>query len=125
MPNATINVSHDLAAFQSEMLTVINPTNPLNIVGFSHRIIAPRTMDVYRSVDGAANWTTTQIDDADDSVAGWGIADNRFDPAIAFDANGICYILYGRSETNAGIDQTRLAAAHSGRQVSPLASSKP
>jgi hypothetical protein len=74
------------------MLIAINPTNPLNVVGFSHRLTSPITLDVYRSTDGGATWSTTQITSANDGLPAQG---NRYDPALAFDANGVLYIAYG------------------------------
>ncbi len=111
-PGATIdvsNVSGAPAGWQSEMSLVVDPTNPLHLVGFSHRLDSPITLDVYRSVDGGATWTTTQIDNADD---GLGAAANRFDPAIAYDANGRLYIAYGvRGTAGPPATQTRLVGA--------------
>jgi len=100
VPGATIDVSAfinsppsgDTAAGQSEMSLVINPTNPLNLVGFSHRLTTPIVMDLYRSTNGGTSWTTTQIDNTDD---GLGAVGSRYDPAVAFDANGTLYIAYG------------------------------
>ena len=108
-PAPLVNVSSDATNFQSEMMIAVNPTNPLNVVGFSHRLAPPApltiTLDVYRSMDGGTTWTTTQIDNSDD---GAGTA-NRFDPALAFDANGVLYIAYGYR----GITPDRLIAATS------------
>src|SRR5438876_12831 len=57
VPGPTIDVSAfvntppsgDTAAGQSEMTLVVNPKNPLNLVGFSHRLTLPIVMDLYRS----------------------------------------------------------------------------
>jgi len=112
VPGATINVSADNTAFQSEMSVVINPTNPLNLVGFSHRLIpgGATVLDVYRSTNGGTNWTTTQIDNADDFQGG-GV---RYDPALIFDANGRLYIAYGyRGQAIAPAIPSQLIAATS------------
>ena len=109
MPGATIDVSNASVAppgSQTEMSLVINPTNPLNVVGFSHSINLPIVLDVYASFDGGINWSLNQIDNGDD---GFGVAGNRFDPAIIFDANGTLYVMYGHRETN----QTRLISGRS------------
>jgi hypothetical protein len=120
VPGATINVSAfvnspaspDIAASQSEMVLVVNPTNPLNLVGFSHRIPpfpAQIVMDLYRSIDGGTTWTTTQIDTNDDGLDALG---NRYDPALAFGANGTLYIAYGyRGQAVAPLRNSRLVAA--------------
>jgi hypothetical protein len=108
-PSAAVNLSLDSANTQSEMLIAINPTNPLNIVGFSHRIPPSSgaiTLDVYRSTDGGAIWSTTQITNVND---GAGTTGNRYDPALAFDANGLLYIAYGYR----GTTPDRLIAATS------------
>ena len=60
VPGATIDVSAfvntppsgDTAAGQAEMTLVANPKNPLDLVGFSHRLTSPIVMDLYRSIDG-------------------------------------------------------------------------
>src|SRR5947208_15565755 len=60
VPGATIDASAfvnsppsgDTAAGQSEMTLAVNPTNPLNLVGFSHRLASPILMNLYRSTDG-------------------------------------------------------------------------
>src|SRR5688500_4187561 len=82
VPGATLNVSTDAANAQSEMSLVINLTNPLNVVGFSHRLENPITVEVYVSFDGGLNFSVSEIDTAND---GLGAAGNRFDPALQFD----------------------------------------
>jgi hypothetical protein len=108
-PGATTNVSGDAVNAQSEMSLVVNPTNPLNLVGFSHRVSTPIVLDVYSSSDGGSTWTTNQITNAND---GFGAAGNRFDPAVTFDANGVCYIVYGHREPGTP-NRTRLVGARS------------
>jgi len=119
VPGPTIDVSAfvnspasgDTAAGQSEMTLVVNPTNPLNLVGFSHRLTNPIVMNLYRSVDGGTTWTSTQIDNTDD---GQGAAGNRYDPALAFDANGTLYMAYGvRATASAPSIPSRVVAAAS------------
>lgn len=111
VPGATINVSGELANDQSEMSLVVNPTNPLNVVGFSHRLRNPITMDVYASFDGGLTWSTNEINNADD---GLGTVGNRFDPSLQFDANGVLYIAYGyRGQATAPLRNTLLIVARS------------
>lgn len=111
VPGTTINVSNNLSLSQSEMSLVINPTNPLNVVGFSHRLGNPITMDVYASSDGGLNWSTNEINNSDD---GLGIIGNRFDPSLQFDANGVLYIAYGyRGQATAPLRNTLLVVARS------------
>jgi|GEM_PF-2063854 len=111
VPGATINVSAELANDQSEMSLVVNPTNPLNVVGFSHRLRNPITMDVYASFDGGLTWSTNEINNADD---GLGTVGNRFDPSLQFDANGVLYIAYGyRGQATAPLRNTLLIIARS------------
>ncbi len=116
-PGAMVNVSDpapDNDVFdQSEMLIVANPTNPLNLVGFSHTLTNPITLDVYRSLDGGTTWTNTYTFDGtlDDGLATVG---KRFDPAIAFDANGLLYVAYGHGgQTAAPARPSRLVSATS------------
>ncbi len=104
VPGALVNVSNASAVAQSEMSVVVNPTSPLNVVGFSHRLGNPITLDIYSSSNGGLTWSTGQINNTND---GFGVAGNRFDPAITFDATGRLYIVYGHRETN----QTRLISA--------------
>jgi len=109
VPGTTINVSATGAIAESEMSLVANPTNPLNLVGFSHRLTTPILVDVYSSSDGGATWSTNTINNADDS---FGTTGNRFDPAVGFDANGVCYIVYGHREPGTP-NRTRLIGARS------------
>lgn len=76
-----------LAGDQAEMSIAVNPANPLNIAAFSFG--SPPA--VYSSIDGGTTWSTTVIDNTIDGLG----AGNRFDPSLAFDANGNLYIAYG------------------------------
>ncbi|MBA3482632.1 MAG: exo-alpha-sialidase, partial [Pirellulales bacterium] len=112
VPGATLNVSTDALIAQSEMSLVINPTNPLNVVGFSHRLETPTiTVELYVSVDGGLNFLVSEIDTAND---GLGAVGSRFDPALQFDANGVLYIAYGyRGQATAPLRNTLLVVARS------------
>ncbi|MCW3062682.1 MAG: BNR/Asp-box repeat protein, partial [Capsulimonas sp.] len=93
-PSSAIDVSNDAANYQSEMSADINPHNPLNVAGISHRIasdLSTISIDVFYSNNGGDTWTTNNIDGSDDSL-GLGI---RFDPSIKFDLKGHLYIAYG------------------------------
>src|SRR5687767_3714046 len=63
-PEPLVNLSSDATNWQSEMMMVTNPTNPLNVVGLSHRGTNPITLDLYRTTNGGATWATTQINNA-------------------------------------------------------------
>ncbi|TWU24621.1 sialidase family protein [Bythopirellula polymerisocia] len=111
VPGTTINVSNNINQSQSEMSLVINPTNPLNVVGFSHRLGSPITLDVYSSSDGGLTWSTNEINNTDDALGSIG---NRFDPALQFDANGVLYLAYGyRGQATAPLRNTILVVAKS------------
>lgn len=114
---ANINASNE-ATVQAEMQTTVNPSNPLNVVAFSHRGNAFASLGLYYSTDGGSTWTTTTVGSAND---GFAAGDFRFDPACEFDAAGNLYVAYGiRSGTTrrvvvarstnggASIDQTTL-----------------
>ena len=65
----------------------VNPTNPLNIAGFSHSMVLnsnTRYADVFYTLNGGVTWNATRIGNAEDGI----IASGRFDPSIAFDAVG-------------------------------------
>jgi hypothetical protein len=114
--NPNINVSQEALdalspllsseTIQSEMTLDVNPTNPLNIVGFAHRITQPDPQEIEHSVidvlythNGGQDWFATPIDY---SVDLFGTSDNpggRFDPAIAFDASGKLYVAYSWRRT--------------------------
>jgi hypothetical protein len=106
---ANINVSNDSAAQQSEMSLDINPTNPLNVTGFSHRIGSLNEIDVFVSYDGGDTWSTTQIDDGSTGISDGLGPGLRFDPSIAFDDDGNLYVAYGHDDG----DRTQLVVARS------------
>ncbi len=89
---ATINASSDPNTVQSEMSLVVNPSNPLNVVGFSLDLESPSTMDVYHSFDGGVTWGTTSLDGDHDTFEPGG---DRFDPTLTFDDDGRLYVAYG------------------------------
>ena len=92
-----VNVSDDSDFRQSEMSVDVNPTNPLNLAGFSHRVAGGTTqpvIDVYFSEDGGGNWSRTQIDSGFDGLSATAA---RFDPTIKFDSRGVLHIAYGVS----------------------------
>ncbi len=139
IPGDNINVSNDwepdpsdpekpAERHQSEMTLDVDPTNPLNLAGFSHRrnmaeneTTGGNEIDVFHSQDGGATWATTRIShtdvdpDPNDNVAyikdtgdipelGEG---KRFDPSIAFDADGNLFVAYGfRDDENDDDDDT-------------------
>lgn len=95
-----LNVSNEPGALQVEMTLDVNPTNPLNLAGFSHRY-APdgqggydlTGMELYWSLNGGATWTITDLDETADLT--YEDVSMRFDPSIAFDADGTLYVAYG------------------------------
>jgi hypothetical protein len=117
-PGAPVDVSNVGAASRdqfSEMTVAVDPTNPLNLAGFSHRFVPAAgggftftVIDVFHSSDGGLTWATTPIGGADDSF-GFSANVQRFDPAIKFDAIGTLYIAYGVDDGTF----TRLVVAHS------------
>ena len=92
---ANVNVSGDAARVQSEMLIDVNPTNPLNLAGLSHRISGSISVELYYSNDGGTTWTTNPVVDGVDGFT----STLRFDPTIAFDSLGRLYLGYGVDDT--------------------------
>ncbi len=91
VPYADVNVSNSAATGESEMTVAINPTNPLNVVGFSHDYNSNfNTIQVFYSLDGGASWTRNVISDAQDGLN----SDFRFDPTVMFDSKGNLFIGY-------------------------------
>jgi hypothetical protein len=90
-PYANVNVSNSAATGESEMAVAINPTNPLNVVGFSHDYNSSfDKIQVFHSFNGGATWTRNVIGDSHDGLA----SNFRFDPTVKFDANGNLFIGY-------------------------------
>jgi hypothetical protein len=91
VPYANVNASASAATGESEMTVAINPTNPLNVVGFSHDYNSNfDKIQVFYSFNGGTTWTRKVISDADDGLA----SNFRFDPTVKFDANGNLFIGY-------------------------------
>jgi hypothetical protein len=119
IPVANANVNVALSAttplpdtVESEMSVDINPTNPLNVVGFSHddrTVNAP--LQIFFSMDGGNTWARRLIT----NTSGPGMIPDgngtgvRFDPAIKFDANGVLYVAYGFDDNTS----TSLIVGHS------------
>jgi hypothetical protein len=91
---------------ESEFQVAINPTNPLNVVGFSNLPNgAGGVMRIYRSMDGGNTWTKSFIGNPNDGLGTTG----RTDPTLKFDANGRLFIAY----LFTGANSTTLEAARS------------
>ncbi len=110
-----INVSADTGAVtKSEVSIDVNPTDPDNLVIISHSgdtdplppdLVTGATndnsfnvMQTFFSTDGGSNWTSVTlgdngVGDIDDGF----VSAVRFDPSVAFDADGNVYIAYGVS----------------------------
>ena len=113
VPLANVNVSQSTTVDHSEMTVDVNPTNPLNVAGFTHYIVPSFDYDqiaVYYSMDGGNSWSQTLIGGVG-SVNSDGLGSNpsnvRFDPTIKFDANGNLYVAYGAFT---GINTTLIVA---------------
>jgi hypothetical protein len=98
-PGSVVNASSDSSAWETEMSVVVNPTNPLNLAGFSHNrereMDDALSMDVFYSTDGGATWTTNVINGNDDGLDSLGTPLARGDPTLTFDEEGRLYIAYG------------------------------
>jgi hypothetical protein len=97
VPSANVDASNNKTTNESEMQVDINPTNPLNVVGFVHDTSNLNQIQVFFSIDGGNNWkrrlitNTAGVGSIND---GFGIG-QRYDPNIKFDANGTLYVAYG------------------------------
>lgn len=106
---AYVIASKDTSLNQHEMTLDVNPTNPLNLAGFSHSTDSTLNIrtDVFYTRDGGLTWYTTRIGDSEDGRTGlW-----RFDPSIAFDTDGNLFIAYG--VVNDDTNMTELVVARS------------
>ena len=104
-----VNVSNQTGtATKSETSIDVNPTDPSNLVIVSHSGDSDQAIDpddsfavfqTFWSKDGGATWNSVPLDDIDDGFE----SDLRFDPSVAFDADGNLYVAYGVSLA-AGVD---------------------
>jgi hypothetical protein len=100
VPFANVNASHNPTTVESEMAVSINPTNPLNVVGFTHDGGNLDHIQVFYSMDGGNTWGRTWIQETgtvnnDGNGVGY-----RFDPTLKFDANGNLFVGYGYHNTS-------------------------
>jgi hypothetical protein len=104
--NTNVNVaasSNTVGTVESEMVVDVNPTNPLNVVGFTHNVNNFNQIQVFYSIDGGNAWTRRLISNVASSTSdtdGFGQVALRFDPAIKFDANGNLFVAYGVIDIN-------------------------
>ncbi|HET6349160.1 MAG TPA: HYR domain-containing protein [Candidatus Krumholzibacteria bacterium] len=87
-------VVSNLSGNQSEVTIGVNPTNSQNLVIVGHAAGGFSTMDTFYSTDGGQTWTRVALGNADDGFT----STFRFDPTVAFDANGNVYVGYGVSD---------------------------
>lgn len=103
-----INVSN-LAGNESEVGIDVNPTNPDNQVIAGH---SPsfQTLNTFYTMDGGHTWTLVALGSAEDGKT----SAFRFDPSVAFDADGNVYVAYGaRVDTGGGNSDTVVIVAKS------------
>jgi hypothetical protein len=79
----------------AEVLIDVNPTNPHNLVICGHSATLAR-MATWYSFDSGRTWTYVAVGDAQDHYGNV----FRFDPALAFDADGNVYVAYGATHDN-------------------------
>jgi len=92
-PNANVS---GIGGAQSEVGIAINPANRLNLIAVSNNIADLSRLGVWFSADGGGTWTANFIDETED---GFGAADSRFDPNVAFDSDGNAYVVYSTTGT--------------------------
>lgn len=113
VPNAVSPSSGDVRVSLTsdalaEVLIDINPTNPNNLVICGHSWTLDH-MATYYTFDGGQTWTLVPVGDAQDHLGLF----SRFDPAVAFDADGNVYVAYGVSVFSGGVDRTSLVVCKS------------
>ena len=95
VPGPNVNISN-LGGAQSEVGIAVNPTDSQNLVAVSNNIADLSRLGAWFSTDGGATWTANFIDENED---GFGAADSRFDPNVAFDSDGNVYVVYSTTGT--------------------------
>jgi hypothetical protein len=90
-----VNASHNPTTIESEMSVSINPTNPLNVVGFTHEAATLNPIQVFYSMDGGNTWSRTFISNIGTVNNDGNPSGRRFDPTLKFDANGNLFVGYG------------------------------
>jgi hypothetical protein len=91
-----VNISSTTATpTKSEVSIDINPTNPNNLVVISHSGNL-QTMQTFYSFDKGQTWTNVNLGNAFDGIT----STLRFDPTVAFDADGNVYVAYGVDDGN-------------------------
>jgi hypothetical protein len=89
----------------SEVLIDVNPINQHNLVICGHSS-SLTYMATYFTLDGGATWTLVPVGDAQDHLG----FTFRFDPALAFDADGNVYVAYG---VNIPVNRTTVVVSKS------------
>ena len=92
---ANVNVSN-AAGVQSELGIAVNPTNALNLVATSNNVADISRLGLWFSNDGGTTWTANFLDETEDT---FGANDSRFDPNVAYDADGNVYVIYSTTGT--------------------------
>jgi hypothetical protein len=106
-PSLDIRVSGDYEAL-AEVLIDVNPTNPDNLVICGHSNTLDH-MATYYTLDNGQTWTLVRVGDSQDHL-GFHV---RFDPAVAFDADGNVYVAYGVSYFVGNTERTSLVVCKS------------
>jgi hypothetical protein len=84
-----VNVSN-LVGQESEVNIDVNPTDVTNMVIAGHNP-GFTTLNTFFTTDSGRTWTNVPLGPMQDGLA----AGTRFDPAVAFDARGNVYVVYG------------------------------
>jgi hypothetical protein len=94
---AQVNVSRRLPGNEAEVSIAINPTNPENLVIAGHEPLEKgyKVLNTFYTANGGRTWSLVPLVAQDHKPA----SAIRFDPAIAFDANGNVYVAYGVAES--------------------------